>query len=126
MEVNQVRFGNYTIGNSTPKKPKKEQQKAEEKTATKANESVKSADGEEVLNAMNIAGIQNKPQINLISRKEVEPSKFLSDDRISDIEAMMIEFESGVNDIANAIGHEFPDMSNANKNALAARIFVQR
>ena len=48
---------------------------------------------------MNIAGIQNISQIKQAERKEVNPSAFLDETRITDIEAMMGKFEDGVGKI---------------------------
>ena len=125
MEVNQVRFGNYTIGNSTQEKSKKKQQEATENAETKQPESNKSVNREDVLSEMDFIALQNKPKVSSSATKDVNPSEFLDEGRISDIEAMMQEFENGVNAAAEVIGEEFPDMSEANKNALAARLFLQ-
>ncbi len=125
MEVNQVRFGNYTVGNSNQKSPKKEEKSAQESNAQVSPSETKSVDREDLLNAMNMIGLQNRPQINSVGLKEVDPTEFLSEERITDIEALMAEFEAGVNNTADIIGKEFPEMSEANKNALAARIFAQ-
>lgn len=122
MEVNQVRFGNYTIGNSTPRQQKKGEKAEQEAQAQVSAGEVKSVNREDLLNAMDMVALQNKPQVN---SKELNPAELLSEERMTDIEAMMAEFESGVNEIAAAIGQEFPEMSEASKNALAARIFAQ-
>ena len=62
----------------------------------------------------------------MVARKEVNPNDYLSEERISDIEAMMAEFDNGVNAVANTIEAEFPGMfAQAQKNALAARVFAQ-
>ena len=125
MEVNQVRFGNYTIGNSGAKKQKKEQKPEEELQLQPSSENKKSVNREDLLNAMDLVALQNKPQINSAGMKEINPTEFLNGDRISDIEAMMAEFEAGVKAAAQVIGQEFPELSEANVNALAARIFAQ-
>ena len=125
MEVNQVRFGNYTVGNSGAKKQKKEQKPEEELQMQPSGENLKSVNRDDLLNAMNLVGLQNKPQINSAGLKEVNPADFLSGERVSDIEAMMAEFEAGVSAAAKVIGEEFPELSEANVNALAARIFAQ-
>ena len=125
MEVNQVRFGNYTIGNSNARNPKKEQKPEEEVQTQPSAQDVKSVNRDDLLNAMNMVGLQNKPNINSRGMTDIDPSEFLSEERTTDIEAMMAEFETGVNRIADAIGKEFPELSEANRNALAARIFAQ-
>ena len=125
MEVNQVRFGNYSIGNPNARNPKGKQEPSEEAQIRPSETETKSVDREDLLNAMDIIGLQNKPQINSAGATEVDPTEFLSEGRIADIEAMMAEFETGVNDVALAIGQEFPELSEASRNALAAKLFAQ-
>ena len=125
MEINQVRFGNYSIGNSGARNAKKEEKPSKEVMPELSGENVTPVNSEDMLNAMNIAGLQNGSNINFVARKEVNPKEFLNEERIADIEAMMAEFESGVGAVADIIGQEIPGMSEANKNALAARVFAQ-
>lgn len=127
MDINQVRFGSYSIGNSNIG-AKKDGSKSEEKTDRGVEQqnanSVFNAD--DMFSAMNIAGLQNKAQINFKEQKEVNPLEHLSADRIADIEAMMGEFENGVNDIAAVIDEEFPGMFEPDaKYALAAKMYAQ-
>ena len=124
MDINQVRFGSYSIGNPRPNA--NNSNKSEEKPAEVKNESVQSSvNAEDMFSAMNIAGLQNKAQINIGQNKEVNPMDYLSEERISDIEAMMGAFDSGVENVANVIETEFPGMfAESQKNALAARIFA--
>ena len=128
MEINQVKFGNYSIGTSqsgAKKNEKKEANNTQQNVNQQAAQA-KSFDVEAMFNAMNIAGLQNKAQINKTEAKAVNPSDYLSEDRISDIEAMMAEFDSGVNDIANTIEAEFPNVFAQDKKfALAAKVFAQ-
>ena len=107
MEVNQVRFGNYTIGNSNTRNPKKEQQPEEEVQNQSSGQEFKSVNRDDLLNAMDMVALQNKPNINSKGVSDIDPSEFLSEERTTDIEAMMAEFEAGVNSIADAIGKEF-------------------
>ena len=126
MEVNQIRLNNFTIGSKSSSTRKNEEGKTEEKVGKETNAQVSASKADDFFSALNIAGIQNKAQINMVSRKEVNPSDYLSNDRISDIEAMMAEFDNGVNAVANAIEAEFPGMfAPVQKNALAARVFAQ-
>lgn len=126
MDINQVRFGNYSIGSnqtSAKKNNDKLNEQAKEEVKTQVAQE-KSADG--VMSALNIAGMQNLAQVNVVAKKEVNPTDYLSEDRIADIEAMMGGFELGVNQIADVIEDEFPGMlSNEQKMALAAQIFDQ-
>ena len=126
MEVNQVKFGNYTIGNPAQRSPKGNEQPAEETNTQASGGEFKSVNRDDLLDAMNLAGLQNMSQISSSARlKDVDPTEFLDEGRIADIEAMMAEFETGVNQVADAIGQEFPELSEANRNALAARIFAK-
>lgn len=122
MDVNQVRFGNYSIGNSNSG-AKKSEEKEEQKPQLneKAESTAKNVNADELFSAMNTAALQNKAQVNFTAKKSVQ----LDSDRVADIEAMMAEFESGVNNIAGMIADEFPSMSAKMRNDLAARIFAQ-
>ncbi len=126
MDVNQVRFGNYSIGNSGVGARKSEGKEKQEVLPEAKNEGVKrEISADEMFSAMNIAGLQNKAQININSRAEINPMDYLSEDRIKDIEAMMGKFESGVNQVADVIEAEFPNaLSQQDKLALAANIYA--
>ena len=125
MDINQVRFGSYSIGNSSIGARKSEAKAKQEAPVEAKSEGVKNeVSADELFNAMNIAGLQNKAQIN-ISRTEVNPMDYLSEDRIKDIEAMMGKFESGVNQVADMIEAEFPSVfSQQDKLALAANVYA--
>lgn len=124
MDINQVKFGSYSIANSNIASKKQEAPKKELQT-TSNNENVKQFSADEVFNALTVAGLQNKAQINAVSKKEVNPADYLSAERIADIEAMMGKFDDGVQFTANIIGSEFPTMAESSKQALAAQIFAQ-
>ena len=123
MDVNQVRFGNYTIGNSRANLSKKEEGKKENiQQQPQVQEGVK-VSAEDFYSAMNIAALQNKAQI-AVNKKEINPADYLSPERISDIEAAMGRFDSGVNRVADTIEQEFPGMFAPDaKLALAAQVF---
>ena len=123
MDVNQVRFGNFSTGNSYAKQAKEE--KPEENKAEEIRkESISTFNPENVLGAMDAQGLQNLAQVNMVSKKEVNPADYLTEDRIADIEAMMVKFEDGVNLTANILEEDFPMMSPDNRLALAAHIFA--
>lgn len=125
MDINQVKFGSYSIGNSKAgaKEGRKETQEAQQAQTT--NESVKQISADKVYEALNFQGLQNLAQIN-VAKKEVNPEQYLTEDRIKDIEAMMGNFENGVNEVANTIDAEFPGLfKDDTKYALAAQIFAQ-
>ena len=126
MDVNQVRFGNYSIGNhqAQTKKDNKELGENSKQEVQASLVSEKSPEG--VMDALNIAGMQNFAQVNIVGKKEVNPADYLSNDRMSDIEAMMADFELGVDQIVDVLEDEFPGMlSDEKKLALAAQIFAE-
>lgn len=125
MDVNQVRFGNYSIGNPNGGAKKNEEQEAQNLAQGAQQQEAKNIDIDAMFKAMNIAGMQNLAYVSKAEAKEVNPSDYLDEKRISDIEAMMAEFESGVDNIANVLEAEFPGMfAEDQKNALAAQIFA--
>ena len=127
MDVNQVRFGNYTIGSSQAHLGKKEEAQKEsvQQQEVKSSSDTQKMSADDFFNAMNISGLQNRAQISSIAKKEVNPSDYLSEDRIRDIQAMMGKFENGVNQVADVIEAEFPNaLSQQDKLALAANIYA--
>ena len=123
MDINKITFGDFSIG-AKRGNAQKSDEKQEAPKASVGGET-KSINADALFSAMNIAGLQNKVQISQAERKEVNPSDYLSEERISDIEAMMGKFEDGVGVVANAIENELPGFfAEDTKNALAARIFA--
>ena len=124
-EVNNVRFGNYSIGNSQSGNAKgSEGQVSENETNSAQQQTQSSYDPNSVLTAMGNMGAYNMISINKPEAQAVNPSDYLDEGRISDIEAMMAEFEAGVANAANTIEAEFPGMFTAEqKNALGAQVF---
>jgi len=125
MEIGQVKFGNYTIGNPNQRANQGNQEPKEKEEPQVQSAEIKSVNREDLLNAMNMVGFQNMSQISSNNSSEVNPQEFLDEGRIADIEAMMMEFENGVSQIADAIAEEFPELSEEARSALAARIFAQ-
>ena len=113
MEVNQVRFGNYSIGNQASGFLRNNKEDASETQTQAQNQQVQNQQGFDIegfFNAQNLAGLQN---LAFISKSEVQmpnPADFLDDARINDIEAMMTEFEAGVNNIFSVLQEEFSGM----------------
>lgn len=125
MDINKVVFGNFSIG-ARKGEAKKSETREEESPKANVGGEAKNFDAEAVLDALKIAGLQNKAQIAHPEKKEVNPSDYLTEDRISEIEAMMGKFDDGVSKIADAIEAELPGFFAADaKNALAAKIFAQ-
>ena len=127
MDVNQVRFGMNSVGaNATSTKGK--DAKAEEKANDEVKTSVaKEASPESVMSALSAMGSQNLAFVSVAPKKEVNPADYISPERASDIEAMMANFEVGVNEIVFALEDEFSGMlSDESKYALAASIFEKQ
>ena len=81
---------------------------------------------ENVLTAMQTLGAYNLVNVNKTDASAVDPTKYLSEERIADIEAMMAEFDDGVEELAVIIDEELPDdVSQATINALAASLYAQ-
>ena len=126
MDVNQVRFGSYSIGNPKANSGKSEEAPKENLAKEANGNGVKQLSADELFSALNVAGLQNKVQINSPERKDVNPADYLSEDRIADIEAMMDKFETGVSQVADIIEAEFPEVfAPDQKLALAAGIYAQ-
>ena len=125
MDINQVKIGNYSVSNSYGNGVKKESEKAQEQEVQQQSVPTQSAKAEDVLSAMNLSALVNQAYVKKADAKEVNPADYLSEERISDIEAMMAEFDNGVNGIAEMISGEFGDtLSNAKVNELAAKIYA--
>ena len=126
MDVNKVWFGNYSIGNPKSGSSKKGDEKASEKeTQNLQVQAEATLNPESILNALGVAGMQNLAFISKADVQTINPSEFLSQERICDIEAAMEEFEKGVGLVAQTIEAEFPGALAPDKlNALAAKIFA--
>jgi len=125
MDVNQVKFGSYSIGNSQTNS-KQEKAKPNEVKDVVETGNLKQVSADEIFSAMDLQGIQNKAQVNLAQKREVNPNDYLTQDRIDDIEAMMGNFENGVLDAADTIDAEFPGLfKDADRLALAAQVFAR-
>lgn len=127
MDVNQVKFGNYAIGSAGSGAKKSEgKEKEEVKQEASQQETAQAFNADDMFDAMNVQGLQNKAQINFVAKKDIDPVQFLGSERVADIEAMMAQFETGVNNVKNVIENEFPNaFSEASKNALAAEIYAK-
>lgn len=122
--VSNVRIGNYSIGNPQGGSTNRNEADASNTQTQNQQAQPQNFDVESYFSALGMVGAQNMAFISKTD-KVPNPSDYLSDERISDIEAAMAEFESGVDEIANTIEAEFPGMFAADqKNALAAEIFA--
>jgi len=129
MDVNRVRFGNYFIGNQSAGAKKNEKKEQQEAQLNLEDEKIqKQVDANSMFDAMNIASLQNKANISIKSKNAQMPdiSKYVSDESAARIEAMMGDFENGVNFTKSILENEFPNILSENqKNSLAAKIFAQ-
>ena len=112
--------GNYNYYQSDDSK-----KKAEEKNIQQASsaQEAKSADPNKVLDALSFIGAQNF--VKVAEKTPVNPSDFLSDDRIKNIEDSMKLFEEGTEKYADVIKAEFGNVfSEDTVYALAANAFA--
>ena len=119
-----VKFGDYSIGakSSGTKDSKLKDENAKPLTSEEAQTA--NVNPEKVLDTLNVQGTYNRAQIVKADKKEVNPADYLSEERITDIEAMMGKFDDGVGAIAGKIKAEFPMLSDKSAYALAARLFA--
>lgn len=121
--MSEVKFNglnsNYSYYQTNSKK-QSEEQKAEVNQDAPKKETV---NADKMLDAMSLIGAQNF--IGVQNKAEVNPAKFLTEDRISDIESSMAMFEQGVETYADAIKAEFGNaISEAEVYSLAAKAFA--
>jgi len=128
MDVNQVKFGNYSIGSSgsgAANNSKENASEAQTQNTQAQAQGINASSADSILNALGIAGMQNLAFISKTEPQAPNPADYLDENRISDIEAAMAGFESGVDNIANVLDAEFPGMfADDQKLALAAQIFA--
>ena len=123
MDINQVKFGSYSIGNGSFGTNNKNDKPEQVQQPVANGEQVQSLNANEVYNAMHLMGLQNMSVISA-NPKEIDPSKYIDEKRVSEIEAMMAEFDAGVEQTASILDEEFPGMlTEVEKYALAASIY---
>ena len=122
-------FGGYHVNNGQMGlRSQNDEQKETEKDLKSEGQNREAVSADDYFKAMNLAGSQFKAFISKNTGVDSieKATELLGEDRTSSIEAMMAEFENGVNDIADIIDEEFGDIfSTPEKNALAAKIFAQ-
>ncbi len=103
--------------------PKTENKEIKETKSDLSQNEAKQANPNNVLDALNVIGKQNIAMIS-VNNQEIDPAKYLSDDRIASIENSMAEFEKGVSKYSEAIKKEFGNvLSDDAINELAANAF---
>jgi len=113
-------FGNnYGFYQNKPSKPQVEKEVKEEAAVAPKHEAVEAS---EIMSAMNIMGAQNLAHVT--AKNQVNPTDYLSAERIASIEDSMKLFEQGVEKYAGAVQKEFGDIfSDETVYALAAEAF---
>lgn len=130
MDVNQVRFGEYYIGTSNGRNANRERKAEKEEQAQNYVQYQNNNDNDRTLiDSLTASGNQNIAFISIATSEEAliaNAIKNLGQERADAIEkAMMAEFDNGVNQVADIIEAEFPNMFAPDvKNSMAARIFA--
>ena len=110
--------GNYGFYDHDDAKAKKEEKEVKEEVIVNKLETV---EPEKVLDALNLLGAQNMAKV---SKTQINPADFLSEERIASIEESMKLFEQGVEKYAGAVKEEFGNAFSDNVvYALAAEAF---
>ena len=105
--------------NKKEEKGKDEVKKEEQQQVAQAQ--VEHKDPKKVLDAMELAGSQNKVIAGL---NNIDPTKYLSPERIKDIQKSMGDFEKGVKVNADAINQEFSGLPESYVLELAAQMML--
>ena len=125
-DINKIRLENQSLSaaqSGLARSSEKEQKMPQAEVGTKEASGKFNVDA--MFHAMNIDGMHKFAQINMNQFKSIDPTKYLDENRISDIEAAMAEFENGVDVIAQTIEAEFPNsFSDEQKYALAATVYA--
>ncbi len=121
-DISKIQLGLPQINSKAPKAEKKAEEKVAE--AAPKNYEDKSA---QMMDSLDLAARYNAASLGF---KQIDPSKYLTPDRIADIEASMVVFDKGVNAHLGALkqefGHlsEFDSLSEADKMEMAAKSFA--
>lgn len=114
---------------SNPKKASKEEASKADISAARENAaSFKGVSADDVLNSMALAGMQNQIQHGI---KTIDPSKYLSQERISAISGSMVTFMGKTDEMKKNLdeefGHlpEYQGISEDKKYEMAAEAFVR-
>ena len=121
--MSEIKFnvgGNYGFYQKNDSKPVAKEDATKEAVV---KSEAKSVSADKVLDAMSFLGAQNLA--NVSGKMPVNPTDFLSDDRIKSIEDSMAEFEKGVEKYQQAIKAEFGSIfSDDTVLSLAANAFA--
>lgn len=112
---NKINLNFYGVNYQKAVQDKKEAEvKEEEKTAQNRQE--KNVKADEVLNAMALSGKQN---IAFAGINAINPKDYLDEASIARIQNSMVTFGNKVADYLEAVENEFPNLPDAQKQALA-------
>ena len=125
--MNIGRTNAYSVSNAAFNKQAAnvENKEANKVTVQSEGNQGKHANALDVLNAMDIMGKQNVKGLNMIN-----PAKYLTPERIADIQASMAKFEAGVSAQQKVVAEElagtpqYEKLSEADKLAFAAHAYV--
>lgn len=87
------------------------------------------SNSEDVMIALELQGVQNLAYIKSMGKMDITTpeaaASYLGEEEVDNIEAMMAEFENGVDMYRDMIDDEFGDsLSEAERNALAAQVYA--
>jgi len=122
-DVSKVQLGLPQVNSQAPKP----EQKAEEKVVEAAPKAVCEDRSAQMMESLDAAAKWNAASLSV---KPIDPSKYLTPERIADIEASMVVFDKGVKTHLGALkeefGHlsEFDALSEADKLEMAAKSFA--
>lgn len=124
-EVSRIKFGlphtNTLNGGVKPEK------KEAEAANTKGQAQEASVDPGKMMNALDVAGQYNATNLGI---SQVDPRRYLSPERINEIEASMVKFEGGTQAhlaaFENEFGHlgEYSALNDSEKLEMAAKSFA--
>lgn len=125
--MNIGRTNAYSVSNAAFNKQAAHVENKEADKVVKQSEGnqAKQANALDILNAMDLMGKQNVKGLNMIN-----PAKYLTPERIADIQASMAKFEAGVSAQQKVVAEElagtpqYEKLSEADKLAFAAHAYV--
>ncbi len=112
---NKINLNFYGVNYQKPLQDKKEAEVKEEEKTVQNNQG-KNVAADEVLNAMALSGKQN---IAFAGVNAINPKDYLDEASIARIQNSMLTFTGNVENYLNVIDAEFPNLSDAQKQALA-------
>ena len=111
----------FKAGMGQPQQEKNAEEEIQQEEGKIQSQEVKTQySSEEVQEFMDAMGVYAKPYIHKKSAESIDPTKYLSPERIADIEKSMAKFDSKFDEAYNAISAEFGDKMSENAKQLLA------